>query len=392
MIEAAERAKVAAASSIGDCALYFAETVEEIPWSSIRNLSPSQLSYISGLIRNGVNHYIDNIPTDVDFGLIVRGECALPFTVSHREALAFPISPKTCYLSYPLLIEEKGYAVKKAPAARFAMKLLERSAHFDKLVVLNNWFITNNPTPSFSEEDMNAFVKEITRRYPRHMLIIKSIPETDPTDVISKLSRCGFNLIDWRICHYWRPSGPRRSKRTKQFRVDRRLLEATDLNTFYATEMSDCDAAACERLYQSLYIGKHTPMNVELNRRWFSLTCNCGFLDYFLIADAAKLKAFAISYLDPLGINTGFLGYDLKDGRELGLYRMVVISTLLRAIREDRLVNLSTGVARFKELRGAQPSIEHDGVYTKHLCFPAHMLMRLFVWAYNRFGDRIRSR
>jgi|GEM_PF-4285675 len=388
----AESAAFSVSGSDSECALYTAETVDEIPSASIRNLSQPQLTYISCLIRDGVSHYIDNIPRDVDFGLIVHRNCALPFTVSHRQALAFPISPKTCYFSYPLLIEEKGYGRGNAPVARLILRLLERVVRFDKLIVLNNWFITNNPSPAFSAEDLSAFVKTLTARYPKHMLIIKSVPETDPTNVISSLRACGFDLINWRICHHWRPSGPQRSKRTKQFRVDRRLLENTHLDTFYAKKMTDADAAACEKLYQSLYIGKHTPMNVRLNRRWFSLTCNSGFLDYFLIADAAKLKAFAISYLDPLGVNTGFLGYDLKDGRELGLYRMVVISTLLRSISEDKTVNLSTGVARFKELRGASPYIEYEGLYTKHLSFPARILTPFFVWAYNRFGDGVRSR
>lgn len=375
-----------------ECSIYTINNVDDIPITSIRNLSWPQLRYISALIRNGVHHYIDNIPRDVEYGLIFHRNCALPFTVSRREAVAFPISPKTCYFSYPLLIEEKSYGGIKAPLARLLLRLLERRVRFKNIAVLNNWFITNNPTPAFSAEDLRAFVKTLTLRYPGCLVILKSVPETDPTNIIPALRSEGFSLLKWRTCHYWRPSGAQKSRRTKQFRVDRRLLQNTHLNAYYASRMSEADAAACEALYQALYIDKHTPMNVELNRRWFSLTCNSGFLDYFMIADAQKLKAFAISYKDSLGLNTGFLGYDLKDGRELGLYRMVVISTILRAIDEDWTVNLSTGVARFKELRGALPSNEYEALYAKHLSLRARFLTPLLVWAYNRFGDGIRSR
>jgi hypothetical protein len=71
---------------------------------------------------------------------------------------------------------------------------------------------------------------------------------------------------------------------------------------------------------------------------------------------------------------------------------MAVISTLLRGVDEDRAVNLSTGVARFKELRGALPHIEYEALCTKHLRLSTRLLTPLLVWAYNRFGDGVRSR
>lgn len=374
------------------CVFYDRSNLGDIPAGGFRNLTPAQLAYIRALIADGPGHYIDNIPADVAYGLIACGNEALPFTVSSGRQTVFSVSPVTCYFSYPLLIEGKEFGRRDAPAARLVLRLLERYARFDRTVALNNWFMTNNPTPCVSAAALSAFAAALTCAYPRHLLIVKSAPATDPTGLLAPLRELGFDLINWRICHYWIPEGPLRSKRTKQFRIDRRLLETTPLETGWASELSNAEAARCEELYQKLYIGKHTGMNVQLNRRWFALTCNTGFLDYFTIREGGCIKAFAISYEDPVGINTGFLGYDLDGGRDLGLYRMAVVSKILRGFETGRTVNLSTGVSRFKELRGAAPFAEYEALYYRSLSWPRRALLRLFVRAYNAFGGAIRSR
>lgn len=374
------------------CVIYNARTIDNLDEKSVRNLSPSQLTYIKAIVKNGITRYIDNIKPDVAYGLIVCDGWALPFTVNHREAEAFPVSPKTCYFMYPLLIESRDYARKRAPVTRLIIKTLARLVRFERLVVLNNWFITNNPTPQFSREALREFKRALIKRYPRHLLIIKSIPETDPTNVLPSLRDEGFDLIRWRYCHYWRPSGAHASKRTKQFRVDQKLLAKTTLEKSYATSLSEQESKRCETLYRKLYIEKYTNMNVRLTHRWFALTCNSGFIDYFMTRDKDDIKAFALSYEDPVGINTGFLGYDLKSGRDLKLYRIIFASTLKKGAAENRTVNLSTGVARFKELRGARLVAELDGVYSAHLPFFTNTFMRLFIAAHNRFGEAIRLR
>lgn len=372
------------------CVIYNAHTIDDLDDKSVRNLSPSQLTYIKSIVKNGITRYIDNIKPDVAYGLIVYDGWALPFTVNHREAEAFPVSPKTCYFMYPLLIESRDYARKRAPVTRLIIKMLARFVRFERLVVLNNWFITNNPTPQFSREALREFKHALIKRYPRHLLIIKSIPETDPTNVSPSLRDEGFDLIRWRYCHYWRPNGPLSSKRTKQFKVDQKLLAKTALETSYATSLSEQESKDCETLYRKLYIEKYTNMNVRLTHRWFALTCNSGFIDYFMTRDKGDIKAFALSYKDPIGINAGYLGYDLESGRNLGLYRIIFAAKLKKGADENRPVNLSSGVARFKKLRGARLFAELEGVHSAHLSFFTCTFIRLFIAAHNRFGSAIR--
>lgn len=374
------------------CSIYDMHNIHTLRAKTIRNLSPEQLDYISAIIKEGINYYVENIPSNVNYCLAVYDGWALPFSVSTQEVNALMASPKACYFLYPVLLEGSDYGRKRAPIAKALLKLLTPFARFEKLILVNNWFVTNNPTPDLSPEALNEIRQTLIKKYPGHVFIIKSIPEADPTDLVPTLRAQGYNLINWRLCHYWRPSGPMKSKRTKQFRVDQKLLDKTNLDKSYIETMDEADSKTCEHLFQKLYIDKYTSMNMKMTSQWFLLARNTGMFDYFVIRQEKQIKAFAMTYQDALGINAGYVGYDLNDGQALGLYRIVFASTLRKGIEEDRLVNLSTGVARFKTLRGTKPSGEFEAVYTSHLSPITHMLMRIFIWGFNRFGENIRCR
>lgn len=374
------------------CSIYDTHNIHTLRPETIRNLSPEQLNYICAIIKDGINCFVENIPSNVNYCLAVHDGWALPFSVSNQEVNALMASPKACYFLYPVLLEGADHGQKRAPFAKALLRLLTPLARFEKLILVNNWFVTNNPTPDLPSDALKAIRETLIAAHPNHMLIIKSIPEADPTNLVPALRSQGYNLINWRLCHYWRPSGPMKSKRTKQFRVDQKLLDKTNLEKLYVETMDEEDSKTCEHLFQKLYIDKYTSMNMKMTARWFLLARNTGMFDYFVVRDTKQIKAFAMTYQDALGINAGYVGYDLNDGQALGLYRIVFASTLRKGIEEDKIVNLSTGVPRFKTLRGTRPSGEFEAVYTSHLSPITHMLMRIFIWGFNRFGENIRCR
>ena len=62
-----------------------------------------------------------------------------------------------------------------------------------------------------------------------------------------------------------------------------------------------------------------------------------------------------------------YVGYDLDQPRELGLYRRLAAVPVLEAMKRGIPLNLSAGVGRFKALRGGEPVMEYLGVYVRHL-------------------------
>ena len=368
------------------CIVYDRETIDTLDPEAIGNLTPPQLAYVSAMIKDGVHHYISNVPDDVEYALICYKGCALPFTVSRKQETVFPVSPKTCWIDYARLLYRKSDGRAPAPFSNFLLGAIGKVARFERLITLNNWWLTNNPTPRFSREHIRVFVDYFTSAYPDYMIVVKSLPETDPTKVLPILRDEGFDFVKFRFMHFRVPE----AKRTKNFRADQNLLKKMPLQTYYASRITASQAAECERLYQSLYIGKHTEMNTQLNRNWMELCCNTGFLDFFMIENGGSTKGLVVSYGDPIGINVGTCGYDLGEPKKTGLYRILVASTLLKGEAEGKTVNLSTSVPRFKELRGTHRVIEYEAVYTKHLSPLTCGLMKAFAWGYNNCLDKMR--
>ena len=373
-----------------ECVVYDRNNIEDLDRSTIKNLTSAQLQYLCSMIKNGVAWHIENVPDDVDYQLIVHQGCALPFTVSTQQQTVFPVSPKTCWFDYAELLYKKSFGRRPAPVSRFLLSTIGRLVRFERLVVLNNWWLTNNPTPAVSDDDIRAFVAFLTSAYPDHMLLIKSIPEPDPTNVIRPLRRNGFDLIKFRDMHFWSKPAPGESRGTKNFRRDRNLLKETLLRKYKAKVLSPSKAVQCERLYQSLYIEKHTSMNTQLTRRWLALACNSGFVDFYVLEDKSGIRGFIICYDDPLGINVGTCGNDPETQQQEGIYRMLIAWILKNAGRDGKTANLSTSVARFKELLGCRRVTEFEGVYTKHLRLRTRILMKAFIWCYNNALSKMR--
>lgn len=265
--------------------------------------------------------------------------------------------------------------------------IARRFMRFEKTVTLNNWHLTNNPTPVFSLAHLRAFTAHLAALYPEHLIVLKSLPETDPTGVVGSVTATGYSLVKFRFMHFRDPT----AKRTKAFRYDQKLLKTTPFKTRYLQRMTSAQAEQCEALYQNLYIGKHTNMNTAFNRRWVALACNTGFLDFFVIEDGDAIKGFVVSYPDANGINVGTCGYDLSATREAGLYRMIVGSTFRKGREENKTVNLSTAVPDFKRRRGCHRVIEYEAVYAEHLSLRTRLSLRLFAALYNsRHMDKLR--
>ncbi|MEM9617975.1 MAG: hypothetical protein AAF936_08450 [Pseudomonadota bacterium] len=369
------------------CVIYDETTIETLDRGSIWNLTGPQIAYLQGLIKNGPRYYVSNVPSGVRQHLIVHRGCALPFTVADREERVFCVSPKTCWFDYPRLLYRNSAGRARAPVLNFLLGLARRFARFERTVTLNNWWLTNNPTPAFSSAHLRAFTDHLTAQYPEHLIVLKSLPETDPTGVLGAVKAVGYALVKFRFMHFREPS----AKRTKAFRYDQKLLKATPLTTRYLTRLSAHQAEQCAALYGQLYIGKHTDMNTDFNRRWMALACNTGFLNFFVIEDSDAIKGFVVSYPDANGINVGTCGYDLSTPREAGLYRMIVGSTFRKGLDEGKTVNLSTSVPDFKRRRGCHRVIEYEAVYAEHFPLLTRLSLRLLAKFYNsKRMDRMR--
>lgn len=87
------------------------------------------------------------------------------------------------------------------------------------------------------------------------------------------------------------------------------------------------------------------------------------------------------------------IGYDRTYPQKEGLYRLLTMETMLEAEHRGLLLNMSSGAAHFKRLRGAEPHLEYNMVYDGHLPWWRRLpwnLTRLIaiptIWLVRKYG------
>jgi len=117
-----------------------------------------------------------------------------------------------------------------------------------------------------------------------------------------------------------------------------------------------------------LYIDKYSEHNPQFTEKYIATIIDHpnfyleGFRNRNGVLDAVGGR-FTLGSTTTLPI----VGYDVSLPKRSCLYRLVLISTLLYAQRNNMTVNARSGASQLKLLRGAVAYSEYSAVYVKHL-------------------------
>jgi hypothetical protein len=252
---------------------------------------------------------------------------------------------------------------------------LLRSASIDRIVYVNNWLLSTNPSHGLSAARIAELTSLLTRRYPDSAIAFRSNNATSDRPGFDALRANRYRFIPSRRVYMLDTSNPRYLERNNSH-IDSAVLR----NTAYSIVDDPSDlaphAARFAALYRALYLDKYSRLNPQFNADFFSLILNRRFLSHRAFIKDGCVDAFISFLIEGRTIVGSVLAYDLDRRRRLGLYRMAVALMIAEAARRGALLNLSAGSGDFKMLRGAVPVQEYDAVYDRHL--PAH---RRFTWS-----------
>ncbi len=344
----------------------------------------SARAYLGTVAARGVAAYLDN-GRGLELVLATLGERMVPILVSDgRPGKPAMASPTAQHLAYPL--HEIGRATGNPTrlglelAARPVAAAL-RGAGFDRVALVNHWlFPSAQPLPADAAA-LAELLATAERRWSGHAVVLPGIVPALSGDLARVLVGLGGRAVPSRVVHLQRPGRPLRGKAMRSIRHNRNADFA--VHERHAARMTTDPTVLAGRadrlcaLYRNLYLERHPArLNPQFTPEFFRLLVVSGAFEVRgWSGDDGDLVAFNVRLVRDGVIWWTIGGYDTRLPRSLGLYRLIATDDIAAAEERGLVLNQGGGNADFKRRRGAEPTVELEIVFDRHL--PRH---RRLLW------------
>lgn len=268
-----------------------------------------------------------------------------------------------------------------------------RWAKFDQVVLVDNLLFSTNLYPKKPDYDLQHLRQFLQNQFPDRALVYRSIcPQVYP-EWFAELKRNGFKVVFSRQVYLLdAPGGAHRRKRALD--IDSRLAaKQKHLHWTFLENPDDEQLARILDLYNQLYLEKYARLNPQYTLAYLKNLTEGGLIQLKALWHESKIVAFTGYFvLDGVMINP-LIGYDRSYPQKEGLYRLLTMETMLEAEKRGLLLNMSSGAAHFKRLRGAEAQLEFNLVYDRHLPWWRRLpwtLTRIIslptIWLVRRYG------
>lgn len=331
--------------------------------------SPLLRRWFGPLLEHGGGFCAANLKTE--FAFLQTPTIELPLTINETEwENSWICSPWNHYVTYAKEEIARSTGRSLAASAEVVLTLLGKwlkKAHFNRVVMVNNWLLSTNPWPSWEAGDLPAVLDVLTRRWPDHAILFRSLNGKESAPLLAAFERAGGRLVPSRQIWWYEPESAAVEK-SPDFRKDLTLLRRGDLTVVPAEDLRSDDFTVLLALYQSLYLEKYSSHNPQFTEVWLRHLHREKLARFTALRepDGQFVGIEATTVLHGI-LSSPIVGYDLSRPRSLGLYRRLAALPILEGRRRGLPLNLSAGVGRFKALRGGEPVMEYLGVYDRHL-------------------------
>lgn len=327
--------------------------------------------YLIPYIKNGPSSYIDNVQTDLK--ILYIDNLVLPITINNKEYNnSYVVSPYTHYISY----SKEELKELKTPLLELILKCILnilgvflRITKINKVVQVNNWIVSTNLYVDLDQNQINAVTEYLTKNYPGHAVVFKSINNYSCEKVYKGLVNCCYRLIASRQVYIGKNKSNLNRFEKSHISRDLNLIKKNDYVVESLVKCDDKTASQLVTLYNSLYLDKYSKYNPQFNKEFIKLGINEGLFNVLCVKKDNSIDAF-YGYFKRNGFMTAPLfGYNIDLPKERGLYRILSSKLYCEAQDNNLKLHLSSGAASFKRNRGGFAVIEYNAVYLKHLPF-----------------------
>ena len=325
--------------------------------------------------------HISNVVTKMD-ELSVSSSLALPITINDSDYQnSYVCSPYTALVPYCKEELEKvdstfiQYAVN---GLIYIFDIILKKSKINKICQVNNWLLSTNLFPaSLKKTHINESKKTLVANYPTHLLMYRSLNYYTNRNLIEYFLELGFELIPTRQVYIFDKRINDFSK-THNYKMDRKLLNKTDYCYVPQNKILPSDIPRIVELYNALYIEKYSQHNPKFTHSYIEMIIEHP--NFYIEGFRGKngvLDAVGGRFEMDGTVTLPIVGYDTNKPTKLGLYRLLVISTMQYTEDKNLIFNASSGASKFKLLRGATPYIEYSAIYSKHLLFGRRLIWQV---------------
>lgn len=342
-------------------------------------------------LLTGVSHNITNVKTELQT-LQVAGD-DVPLTINSTDYdNSYVCSPYTAYISYArneldLLknpwLETALRGVIGAAAALLKLGKINRS------VSINNWLVSTNLLPEWSADDVQKLTFELIDRYPSHNFSIRSLNSQTNPKLMQTLIDHGWVLMPARQVYLFDNQNPVWWK-CNNTQNDQRLLRKTTLTKVLPHQHQGDDFAHMADCFHQLFIEKHSTYNPNFSAQYFEFLHHSHLVEFYSFRNPEGRIIGTIGLFTQQDIiTTPIVGYDLKQPKALGLYRLLMATLLKITYERHQTMNLSSGAGEFKRRRGGQPVIEYTALYVAHLPWVQKTTLTGLAKVMRHFGPKL---
>lgn len=351
--------------------IYDSSNIDNMDWQNTKDGKFSE-RYLTDFIKNEPINFIDN--TDIEMNLISFEDGFLPITISKAKTdikNSYVCSPISHYIDYGK--EEVEIELKNSPLFKdFSLKVISllenyfKARDFDNVIYVNNWLLSTNLYKEFNLKILKEIKNLLIEKYPDKAIVFRSVNEVYNNDLYRELSLLNFKHILSRQVYILDPK-KEIYKKKESYQKDLKIRKKSKYYWDDSTKITEKDFSRIKYLYDDLYIKKYSSLNPKFNERFIKTTMNDNCFTYKVLKKEDEIYA-VFGYFERSGMITAPLfGYDTSINVKDGLYRLTALEILEDAIKNNLIVHQSSGVSKFKMFRGAEPSIEYNMVYYKHL-------------------------
>ena len=325
----------------------------------------------------GSENLISNLKTNVKV-LQLSNEREVIITINKKEySNTYTVSPFSHFITYCYdelyCLNNKFLELMLRPLI-YLLGLLLKVGDINNIVIVNSLMISTNLIDNLSFEDLQEIKNYLINNFSKSTIVVRSLNNYFYSDISNSLKELDFQKLPSRQIYLLNRSDTLSKGSRKKINQDYKLISKNNLNiidikdTKYSTEIV--------KLYNMLYIDKYSKSNPMIKKTFVEfLINNDKFIFKGLISEDNKLVGVIGCFVVNNTLTTPILGYDTS--KDIDLYRM--LTSMINKLGEELNCNLhrSSGVGKFKKLRGSIKDIEYMYYYNKHLGFYRKMPYKL---------------